>query len=52
MRELLGLETDEICKELSISTSNCWVILHRARLGLRQCLETQWFENEQSRSEG
>jgi RNA polymerase sigma-70 factor, ECF subfamily len=43
MRELLGLETDEICKELSISTSNCWVILHRARMGLRLCLEERWF---------
>lgn len=43
MRELLGLDTDEICKELSISTSNCWVILHRARMGLRLCLEQQWF---------
>jgi RNA polymerase sigma-70 factor (ECF subfamily) len=43
MRELLGLDTDEICKELSISTSNCWVILHRARMGLRLCLEERWF---------
>jgi RNA polymerase sigma-70 factor (ECF subfamily) len=43
MRELLGLDTEEICKELSISTSNCWVILHRARMGLRLCLEEQWF---------
>jgi RNA polymerase sigma-70 factor (ECF subfamily) len=29
----------EICKETGISTSNCWVVLHRARLGLRTCLE-------------
>lgn len=43
MREMLGLDTEEICKELSISTSNCWVILHRARMGLRQCLEEHWF---------
>jgi RNA polymerase sigma-70 factor (ECF subfamily) len=46
MRELLGLDTDEICKELGISTSNCWVILHRARMGLRLCLEEQWFNKE------
>ncbi len=45
MRELLGLDTDEICKELDITTSNCWVILHRARMGLRLCLEEQWFTN-------
>jgi len=43
MREILGLETDEICKETGISSSNCWVVLHRARSGLRICLETEWF---------
>ncbi len=43
MREILGLETDEICKETGISTSNCWVVLHRARLALRTCLESSWF---------
>ncbi len=43
MREILGLETDEICKETGISTSNCWVVLHRARLALRACLEQRWF---------
>lgn len=44
MREFLELETDEICKELAISTSNCWVLLHRARLALRECLALHWFE--------
>jgi RNA polymerase sigma-70 factor (ECF subfamily) len=43
MRELLGMETEEICKELGISASNCWVLLHRARLGLRDCLSRRWF---------
>jgi RNA polymerase sigma-70 factor, ECF subfamily len=43
MRELLDLDTEEICKVLSISTSNCWVILHRARMRLRVCLEDNWF---------
>jgi len=43
MREFLGFETDEICKEAGISSSNCWVVLHRARLRLRTCLETNWF---------
>lgn len=43
MRELLGMETEEICKELGLSTSNCWVLLHRARLGLRDCLSRRWF---------
>lgn len=43
MRELLGMETEEICKELGLSASNCWVLLHRARLGLRDCLSRRWF---------
>ncbi|MDP1610958.1 MAG: sigma-70 family RNA polymerase sigma factor [Sulfuritalea sp.] len=43
MRELLGFETEEICKETGISSSNCWVVLHRARAGLRTCLEDSWF---------
>lgn len=43
MRELLGMETEEICKELNLSSSNCWVLLHRARLGLRDCLSRRWF---------
>jgi len=36
-------ESDEICKELNISSSNYWVLLHRARLKIRQCLEENWF---------
>jgi RNA polymerase sigma-70 factor, ECF subfamily len=44
LRELGGLETGEICKELNITTTNCWVMLHRARVGLQQCLETHWGE--------
>lgn len=43
MRELLGMETEEICKELGLSSSNCWVLLHRARMGLRDCLSRRWF---------
>jgi RNA polymerase sigma-70 factor, ECF subfamily len=43
MREVLELETDEICKDLRISANNLWVILYRARMALRQCLEQNWF---------
>jgi len=46
MREFLELDTGEICRQLGISTSNCWVILHRARMGLRECLENRWFQGE------
>ncbi len=43
MREVLGFDTDEICATLSITTNNCWVQLHRARLALRACLGVNWF---------
>ncbi len=37
-KHIEDLNTKEICKELEISTSNYWVLLHRARLSLRDCL--------------
>lgn len=43
MREWLELETEEICKELALTSSNLWVILYRARLRLRECLDINWF---------
>jgi RNA polymerase sigma-70 factor (ECF subfamily) len=43
LREVAGLETEEICKELDITPTNCWVLLHRARLFMRQCLELNGF---------
>ena len=45
MREWLELDTEEICKELGISTSNAWVMLYRARIQLRECLDLNWFGN-------
>lgn len=43
MREIMQTETDEICKVLDISTTNYWVLMHRARLQVRRCLEVDWF---------
>lgn len=43
MREFMDMSTGEICQELSISPANCWVLLHRARLVLRECLDLKWF---------
>lgn len=40
LRELEELPSGEICKELQISTSNLWVLLHRARLGLTRCMKS------------
>lgn len=43
MREWLDLSVEEICKELNLTSTNLYVLLHRARLRLRECLEIQWF---------
>jgi RNA polymerase sigma-70 factor (ECF subfamily) len=44
LRELDGMESEDICKMMSISTlNNLWVILSRARLQLRHCLDLKWF---------
>ena len=42
LRELEGLSTEAICNELKITSTNCWVMLYRARLGLQQCLDAKW----------
>ena len=46
LRELMGLSIAEICKEMAITETNCSVLLHRARMGLRGCLELRWFSQE------
>src|SRR5277367_2847161 len=43
LREIDGIESREICAMLNVSESNLWVMLHRARMALRRCLETNWF---------
>jgi RNA polymerase sigma-70 factor (ECF subfamily) len=45
-REIDGLTSEEICELLNISVNNLWVILHRARLHLRNCLEVNWFKRD------
>ena len=39
LRELWEMETDEVCKELTVTPTNLWTTLHRARMLMRQCLE-------------
>ena len=43
MKTIQQFETEEICKELEITASNLWVIIHRARTQLRKCMEDNWF---------
>ena len=43
MREWLGLSSSEVCKELSLTPTNLYVQLYRARLRLQECLNIHWF---------
>ena len=43
LREVDGVDSREIFTLLNVSESNLWVMLHRARMALRQCLEANWF---------
>ncbi|TAK88671.1 MAG: sigma-70 family RNA polymerase sigma factor [Aquabacterium sp.] len=43
MREWLELDSEAICKELAVTPTNLHVMLHRARLRLRECLQARWF---------
>ena len=43
LREVDELPTEEICAALCVTPNNLWVMLHRARMALRRCLEENWF---------
>ena len=38
------INSDEVCKELGCTPSNLWVMVHRARLKLRECIEIKWLK--------
>lgn len=42
LRELAGQSNEEICNELGITATNCGVMLYRARMDLRRCLDVRW----------
>lgn len=44
--EIDGLQSEVICGMLGISVNNLWVMLHRARMHLRDCLETNWLKKD------
>lgn len=44
MKTIQGISTEDICNELDINPSNLWVMIHRARTGLMDCLNKNWFE--------
>lgn len=43
MREMEEVPSEEICSVLGVTPNNLWVMLHRARMALRRCLEENWF---------
>lgn len=43
LKNMEDLDSEEICKELNITASNYWVLMHRAKLQLRECLEKNYF---------
>ncbi|TPQ29059.1 sigma-70 family RNA polymerase sigma factor [Methylomonas koyamae] len=51
LRELVGLEAEEVCRETGLSEANYWVTMHRARLRLRECLEIRWFHKTKPQKE-
>lgn len=46
LRELEEQSTDAICKALEVSSSNVWVLLHRARTRLSRCMNVRWYQQE------
>jgi len=48
LRELSGEDTGGICKACGITPTNLHVIMHRARLALRKCLEKTWFRDDKA----
>ncbi|PKA83440.1 RNA polymerase sigma-70 factor (ECF subfamily) [Ulvibacter sp. MAR_2010_11] len=43
MKTIEGFDTEAICNEFNITPSNLWVIIHRARKAMAECLEKNWF---------
>lgn len=42
MKTIDNFDTEAICNEYQITPSNLWVIIHRARTAMAQCLENSW----------
>lgn len=44
LRTIENYETEAICNEFGITPSNLWVIIHRARKAMVDCLEKNWIK--------
>lgn len=49
LKEFEDYSTEEICKELNITPSNLWVMIHRTKVQLRDCIEKSWFKPDEKR---
>jgi RNA polymerase sigma-70 factor (TIGR02943 family) len=47
LRTMDEVDAKEVCQELAISPNNLWVLLHRARLRLMSCLQSNWFDSQE-----
>lgn len=47
LREVDGVQTDELRELMGVTSNNLWVMLSRARMRLRDCLEDHWFGRQQ-----
>ncbi|MDT0677143.1 sigma-70 family RNA polymerase sigma factor [Autumnicola musiva] len=43
MKTIDGADTEVICNEFNITPSNLWVIIHRSRVALAECMQKNWF---------
>lgn len=46
MREMDELSGEAIARELGLNPNHVFVLLHRARMSLRRCLESNWFKQD------
>lgn len=42
MKFMEEAKSEEVCKELGCTPSNLWVMIHRAKLKMRECIEHKW----------
>ncbi len=48
LKELEEESTEYICKELAIKPNHLWVLIHRARAQMKQCLELNWMKHHET----
>ncbi|MFC7356622.1 sigma-70 family RNA polymerase sigma factor [Jejudonia soesokkakensis] len=44
LKTIEDYDTEAICNEYNITASNLWVIIHRARTAMADCLEKNWLK--------